>query len=305
MALRAKDHSSIDAPRGTPRIVAGDVGLYGPDSEAWRLNREAMLLLAAGPRALLMQIAHPLVAEGVEQHSAFRADPWARLRGTLRSYLTIVYGTTAAARAEIRRLNELHRSIGGAVLDADARRGHGPSYSARDPELSLWVHATLVDSTLEAHDAWLGPQSTADRRKFYDETRPIGRAFGIPEALLPRDYEAFATYMSAMLADDDTIYVTPTARAIGRDIVNPPLGPVVPALGWVPPVAYRWTMWPAIGLLPERLRREFGFRWGTRERAVSRWLVTAWRAWRPLVPSSLRWMPHARAADARMRNIRR
>ena len=98
-------------------------GLYGPDSEAWRLNREAMLLLGAGPRALLLQLAHPLVAAGVDEHSDFRADPWRRLQGTLRSYLTIVYGTTTAARAEIRRLNGLHRSIAGA------------GYTARDPDL--------------------------------------------------------------------------------------------------------------------------------------------------------------------------
>ena len=51
-------------------------GLYGPDSEAWRLNREAMLLLGAGPRALLLQLAHPLVAEASSEHSDFRADPW-------------------------------------------------------------------------------------------------------------------------------------------------------------------------------------------------------------------------------------
>ncbi|HEY8800211.1 MAG TPA: oxygenase MpaB family protein, partial [Candidatus Limnocylindrales bacterium] len=88
-------------------------GFYGPDSEAWALNREAMLLLGAGPRALLLQLAHPLVAAGVADHSDFRTDPWARLRATLRSYLAIVYGTGTAARAEIRRLNALHRTITG------------------------------------------------------------------------------------------------------------------------------------------------------------------------------------------------
>ena len=110
-----------------------DAGLFGQGSEAWRLNREAMLLLGAGPRALLLQIAHPAVAAGVAEHSDFRADPWRRLAATLRSYLTIVYGTTAVARAEIRRLNALHRAV------------VGPGYSARDPELALWVHATLID----------------------------------------------------------------------------------------------------------------------------------------------------------------
>src|SRR4029079_15485695 len=80
------------------------LGLYGPGSEAWALNREAMLLLGAGPRALLLQLAHPGVAAGVADHSDCRADPWARLQGTLRSYLRIVYGTGTAARSEIRRL---------------------------------------------------------------------------------------------------------------------------------------------------------------------------------------------------------
>ena len=47
--------------------------------------------------------------------------------------------------AEIRRLNGLHRSIVGA------------GYAARDPDLALWVHATLVDTTIVAYDAWIEP----------------------------------------------------------------------------------------------------------------------------------------------------
>src|SRR5438093_9824206 len=141
------------------RDLDGIGGLYGPTSEAWALNREAMLLLGAGPRALLLQLAHPAVAAGVADHSDFRSDPWRRLQGTLESYLRIVYGTTTAARAEIRRLNELHRSI------------TGPTYRARDPELSLWVHATLVDSTIVVADAWLARLPRARRERYYAETR--------------------------------------------------------------------------------------------------------------------------------------
>ena len=146
-----------EAARPASPVDPERAGLYGPGSEAWRLNREASLLLGAGPRALLLQIAHPLVAEGVDQHSDFRADPWARLAGTLRSYLRIVYGTGTAARAEIRRLNGLHRSIGGPVRDEATAALLGAAYDARDPTLALWVHATLVDSTLATGEAWLGP----------------------------------------------------------------------------------------------------------------------------------------------------
>ena len=179
----------------------GHLGLYGPDSEMWRLNREGILLLAAGPRALLLQIAHPLIAEGVDQFSSFRVDPWSRLRGTTRSYLTIIYGSTPVARAEIARLNRLHRAFTGPVRDPGARERLGvPRTPPAIPALSLWVHATLVDSILAAYAAWIAPLSAARRARAYAETLPVGRAFGIPADLLPADIEAFDAYMAAMLA---------------------------------------------------------------------------------------------------------
>jgi len=171
---------------GRPLTEVVQAGFYGPGSEAWRLNREAMLLLGAGPRALLLQLAHPLVAEGVDEHSDFRADPWARLAATLRSYLRIVYGTAPQARAEIQRLNGLHRNIRGLVRDPAARERHGSRYRARDPELSLWVHATLVDSTIAAYDAWIEPLSPERRARYYDETLSVGAAFRYPGRTPPK-----------------------------------------------------------------------------------------------------------------------
>jgi uncharacterized protein (DUF2236 family) len=265
-----------------------DPGLYGPDSEAWRLNREAMLLLGAGPRALLLQLAHPSVAAGVADHSDFRADPWRRLAGTLRSYLTVVYGSTGVARAEIQRLNALHRTI------------TGPGYSARDPDLSLWVHATLVDSTMAVADAWLEPMSMERRAAFYAETRPIGRAFGVPEGPLPADIGAFDEYLDGMLAPSGPVRVSATARELAAVVLRPPLAPLASWLGFVPPGAYAWTLWPSVGLLPVSVREDYGLRWGARERLVSGWLVAGWRAWRPVLPTSFRQMPKALAADRRM-----
>ena len=267
-------------------------GLYGPDSEAWALNREAMLLLGAGPRALLLQLAHPLVAAGVADHSDFRADPWRRLQGTLRSYLTIVYGTATAARAEIRRLNELHRSI------------TGPGYRARDPELSLWVHATLVDSTIVVADRWLEPLGRERRRRYYVETIPIGRAFGIPAHLLPPDLDEFEAYVEGAIEPDGPVHPGAVARELADAVLHPPLGPVIPPLAGIPPRLYAWTLWPALGLLPRSVREEYGFAWGRPQRAVSSWLVATWRWWRASLPIELRQMPAARAADRRFAGTR-
>jgi uncharacterized protein (DUF2236 family) len=279
-----------------------DPGLYGPESEAWRLNREALLLLGAGPRALLLQIAHPAVAAGVDQHSDFRADPWQRLAATLRSYLTIVYGTNTAARSEIRRLNALHRAIS------------GPGYTARDPELSLWVHATLVDSTIVAYDAWIEPLGRDRRATFYAETRPIGRAFGVPDRLLPADLDGFERYVERMIEPGGPVRVSPVARELATVVLRPSLAPLAgwlpagevvrPLLERIPVDLYAWTLWPAVGLLPAAVRADYALPWGARERLVSDWLVAVWRAWRPLLPTSFRQMPQALAADRRIDGTR-
>jgi uncharacterized protein (DUF2236 family) len=276
--------SSIVPPVDTQRA---DPGMFGPDSEAWRLDREAMLLLGAGPRALLLQLAHPKVAAGVAEHSDFRSDPWRRLDGTLRSYLRIIYGSSAVARAEIRRLNALHRTI------------TGEGYDARDPDLSMWVHATLVDSTIVANDAWAGPLTRDAAARFYEETKPIARAFGVPEAVLPVDYEAFEDYLRRQLAPGGPVQVGATARDLAESILHPPLPGPLARVG-LPPVLYDWTLWPSIGLLPASVRDAYGFAWGRREQAVSAWLVAAWRAWNPVLPAAFRQMPQALAADKRV-----
>jgi uncharacterized protein (DUF2236 family) len=291
-------------------------GLYGPGSTGWRLNREAGLLLGAGPRALLLQVAHPLVAEGVDQHSGFREDPWSRLAGTLRSYLRIVYGTMPAARVEITRLNRLHARVTGPVRDDGAAARHGPTYRALDPVLALWVHATLVDSTLVAVDAWQERLDHATRAAFYAETVPVGRLFGVPDELLPQDIDAFDSYMRVMLAPDGPVHPTATACELAAAILRPPLagvlggrigellGPAAPAarrvLALVPQPAVDALMIPAIGLLPVATRDEYGLKWGPLERAIDAWLVAGWQFWRPRLPATFRWFPQAIAADARV-----
>jgi uncharacterized protein (DUF2236 family) len=224
-----------------------------------------------------------------------------------------VFGTTPAARAEIRRLNALHRDIRGTVP------GNG-SYEARDPELALWVHATLVDATMVTADAWLAPLTRDARARAYAESVPVGRAFGIPESRLPADIDAFDAYLAGMLGPGGPVEPGPVARELAGAILRPPPGPAVRTLAgalegrvppWlvetvttagdrVPPAAVSWLMWPAVGLLPPSIRAGYGLRHGPLERAVSAWLVTSWRTWNPILPVTFRQMPQALAADRRL-----
>jgi uncharacterized protein (DUF2236 family) len=282
----------------TPRIAVAPalpvadpvLGFYGPDSQMWRLNREAVLL-GAGPAALLLQLAHPLVAEGVAHHSEFEADPWRRLRGTLRTTLALVFGDAATADRAVQRLNAIHADVRGLATDPQARR-LAPTYRALDPELLLWVQATLIWTSAQAYERWVGPLAPEDREAFWAEARRVGQRLGIPLDRSPADWPAFEAYWATMVAPEGPIQVTPTARRLAAHIVPPPIA------GLPRPVAGLLAL-PAVGLLPARIRDGYGLPWSPTRAALARGLDTGLRAWTAIMPASWRAMPQARAAERR------
>ena len=158
----------------------------------------------------------------------------------------------------------------------------------------------MIDATLVLNERWIGPLAERQRAAFYDETRPIARAFGIPDALIPADIEAFDAYLVEMIGPAGPIQVGPVARELAVTILRPPLAPLHPRLASIPPGLYAWTMWPAIELLPPAIRAGYQLPWGIRQRAVSAWLERGYRAWRPVLPVAFRTIPWANAADARL-----
>ncbi|CAN5707223.1 hypothetical protein BH23CHL8_BH23CHL8_26930 [soil metagenome] len=272
-------------------------GFYGPDSRMWRINREAVLL-GAGPAALLLQIAHPLVAEGVAAHSDFSADPFGRLRRTLRTTLELVFGDGPTAERAVRRLNGIHASVRGPVSDAAARGATGVTgYRALDPELLLWVQATLIVTSVGAYEAWVGRLAEDDREAFWQEARRVGVRLGIPLAVSPPDWPGLVEWFEAMLQPGGPIVVTPTARGLSRDIVRPPL-PLVPSR------LVDFAVLPGLALLPSRIREDFGLEWSPARERLARLLSGGVRLWTALLPADWRAMPQARAAQRRVRASR-
>jgi uncharacterized protein (DUF2236 family) len=272
-------------------------GFYGPGTRMWRINREAVLL-GAGPAALLLQVAHPLVAEGVAQHSRFEDDPFGRLGRTLRTTMDLVFGNGRAAQRAVSRLNGIHASVRGEVGDSEARAATGAAaYRALDPALLLWVQATLIVTSVRAYEAWVGPLSAEDREAFWSEARRVGPAMGIPLEASPPDWPSLERYWEHMLASDGPIQVTPTARMLAPHIVRPPL-PLAP--GWLVDVAAL----PGLALLPPRIRQGYGIPWSARRERMARWLGRGMRLWVRIVPAAWRAMPQARAAQARAAKAR-
>jgi len=268
-------------------------GFYGPGSAMWRVNREAVLL-GSGPAALLLQIAHPLVAEGVAAHSGFDADPLLRLRRTLRTTLALVFGDGQTAERAVAKLNAVHTRVSGAVADPLAREVTGASdYHALDPELLLWVQATLVVMSVRAYESWVTPLASAERERLWQEARLTGRRLGIPASSSPASWPALQTWFEHQLGPDGPVVVTDTARRLATTIVRPPLpfapGPLVDL-----------AVLPGLALLPDSIREGYGITWTPRRAAIARAVGVGIRAWIRVTPRAWRAMPAARAAERRV-----
>jgi uncharacterized protein (DUF2236 family) len=273
--------SAIASPSSPTDPPSG--GLFEPSSISWRVDREA-LVLAGGTCALLLQVAHPAVAAGVEAHSDFRTDPFGRLRRTLGASWAIVFGDRSTAERAIRRINAVHRSITGVVPET------GAPYRALDPELLLWVHATLVDTALRMHDRFIRPLSAAEANSYHLQAAEVALRLGVPEDLVPATLPALRGWMDERIASGE-VRVGPTARALAPFILYPTRFP--------PRIAWDAAHLASISILDPRIRRQYGLPWNARrERGVAR-LAAASRWLYPRLPAVVRHVPPARAGDAR------
>lgn len=273
----------------------GDAGVFGPGSQVWRIGRERALI-AAGPAALLLQLAHPLVAAAVAEHSDFQADPLHRLRATLDATLMVVFGDTEQASVAAARVRGRHRQVSGRTDVTVGRFPAGTSYRAGDPQLALWVHTTLVWTALQFYDGFISPLSGDQRSEYQLQMNRSGRLFGVPEGQLPRSYAEFERYLRSMDVDA-VLDVGPHARALAGDILGFgaaelvwPLGPSAGALASV----------LAAGLLPPRLRDGYGLSWGWPERQAFSAARLACRGALRALPPRARYWPHYLVAQRRL-----
>jgi uncharacterized protein (DUF2236 family) len=246
--------------------------VFPPGALIRRVNEEPVILFGAG-RALLLQLAHPHVAAGVDEHSDFQGDPFKRLQGTLRAMYVMVWGSQELAGGVGRRIRWIHDFV------------TGPGYRANDPANLLWVHATLLDSALWCHDRLVRPLTPEEAETYYQEMVVVAEAFGCPRSEQPADYASFRRWWDEQVV---AIEVSDTARRLARDILWPQLPlnlhvPLAPALA-VQRLA-------AIGSLPEPVRDGFGLGWGPRRQRALERLHGAVRGVNRVVPRPLRVAP--------------
>ncbi len=271
--------------------AAGPVaGLFGPASIMWRIDREAAIFLGAG-RALLLQLAHPWVAAAIARHSRALDDPIGRFHRTFGITFTMAFGSLDQACAAARRLHRRHAAITGYLPEAAGRFAAGTQYRANDLAALRWVHATLTETALVAHDLVFAPLPPAARERYWAESRLFAALFGIPETALPRDWGGFAAYVEAM-QQGDTLAVGDAARRIAAALFGGRLSP---------PFWYRAL---TASQLAPRWRDAFGLPYGAAERRAAERAIGVLRRLAPLLPPPLRFVGPYHEACARLEGRR-
>jgi uncharacterized protein (DUF2236 family) len=270
VAPAAKIHLNTDTIKAGLSLMS--TPLFSPGSVFWRVNRDLATGIAA-PRAVMMQIAHPLIAAGVAEHSRYREHRFARLYRTSLAAAAITFGTREFAERAVARINGIHTRVHGVLRQDTGFYPAGTPYDANDPELKLWVLSTLTESTLLVYELFVAPLSARERDDYYQQSLMATRLFEIPDAMVPQTYAAFRRYMAEMLGSN-RIFVGDDARHIADGLfAASPAGTLL-----------YWGSILGIGLLPERLKGDFGFKWTDRGNI---WLNRSAR----VSKSMRRWVP--------------
>lgn len=282
--------TSTGAP--TRSRSAPNPGYFTERSMIRRVLQERALALS-GPRALLMQAAHPLAVAGLLAHSDSLEDPYVRLARTAKVMNVITFGPRAEADRLTRRVRAMHRAVRGRLPEAVGIHPAGTPYRADDPELLLWILYSLIDSAIVVYRTYVGRLGAADQAALWEDYRVVGRLFGLADSEMPETLDELRSYGHRMESGDE-LQVGDWARRRAREIV---LEPPVPTLAR--PVV-ETVNFITIALLPNRIRAQYGFA-PLPPPALRRALVNAGalyvrRGVLPVLPAQIRQVPAARQA---------
>ncbi|KAH8882029.1 hypothetical protein GQ53DRAFT_734599 [Thozetella sp. PMI_491] len=228
--------------------------------------------MAGATAAVLLQIAQRGVGLGVSDHSGFTKQPVQRARRSFVYIYCMAFGTPEERR---RITDATHRAHS---------RVKGPDYDANDPELQLWVAATMYWSLVASYEDVYGPLDEETADEVYQEFSVYATALHVPPGSWPTDRTAFRKYWDKTIA---SLEITEEAKAVAQDVLYP--GKNLP-----------WRLWlfaklrgpinriTTTEMLPEAVRNEFGISSTLYTRTLY-WATSLYsRALYPLLPEAVR-----------------
>jgi uncharacterized protein (DUF2236 family) len=247
---------------------------------SWRINAERIVLVG-WIRALLLQLAHPLIAAGVADHSTFRGSTVAslgRLRQTVDAMLAITFGTPIDRQRSLQGIRTIHRRVRGTLAQSCGVFAAGTPYSAEDADLLVWVHATLVESIVLAYERLVAPLSAAERDRYCADSADVAVELGARTDAVPRSWDAVREYIEREQASG-RIVVGTQARALASVLLSPLQYPLARQF-----VAAGMSLLAALACNRRRARR-------------FTWMMTVLRRARRMTPAQLALWKCARSVD--------
>lgn len=263
-------------------------GLFGPDSMMWRLHRESVSLYPGLLRSVVMQVAHPtLNSAAFTGNTKLVRNVRARAAGTFNAMYGVIFGDLTSAIKTGTMVHRIHQSVWG------KRPGPGgaeEAFRANDPELLLWVFATIVDSEVVGFTEINRPLTPAEEAQLWQEAKVLAAVTGVPQAYVPATWADFRRYVDTMVTGD-ALRVDASLRA-GCEALTWRFVPVP-----VPPWLLRTAV---VGLIPEGWRERAGFPWRRRERLAHSTVKQTLREANRRLPGALRFPPQYRRAMQRL-----
>jgi uncharacterized protein (DUF2236 family) len=259
-----------------------DQGYFGSSSMSWQIGSEAFVNMGGG-RAVLMQLAHPLVATAVMEHSRYMTDPIGRAENTFMLGQMLVFGSTRTAREAARIINHLHAHVHGVLKATAGDYNAGTMYKALDPELLLWVHATIVDTMLLLYPMFVKPLSWQEQNTFYQESKQIARLLGLAPSRMPRTVDDLRQYVYTMVYSN-RLAATPQARRLAHQVLFPPTSAALTPLKY-------FNVYLTSALLPPPVRQMYDLHWGPKQQLLFETLVAGLKPVIAHLPPTLRILP--------------
>jgi uncharacterized protein (DUF2236 family) len=233
----------------------GEEALIPAHSVSWRIFKNPIALFVGGTAAVILELADPSVRAGVWEYSSFRKNPLGRLQRTGLAAMITVYGARSIAEPMIARVVRMHAAVRG-------KTPSGASYSASDPRLLTWVHATAAFGFGEAYNRYVSPLSEAEFNNLYLEGTAVSRLYGAIDP--PRSVQEMRTLFESAAVEFDPSPIISEFLQIMRETIAFPR-----PLRWMQPMLVR----AAVELIPGWIRGRLRLSEGYDLRPHERWLV--------------------------------
>ena len=265
-------------------FISDEVGFFGPDSMSWKVFREPVVLLG-GYRAIMLQMAHPAVAQGVEHSSSFRNDVIGRAKRTISAMNSLIFGTKKTALGAAYAMHNVHNNVYGVVPNHIESHWAGKSFRANDPDLINWVGLTTLQTVVVMFERFVRKLEPAEKCQLAKEMQSVALLCGLPKRYHHENLESQDLALENFLQGGE-LAVDKIAKGIVQVLFDFTPGSIDARLTY--------------GLLPERARELYGIKWTAEDQKSHDSLASRISFLNRSFPKSIRYIPAYHQAVARV-----